>query len=418
MALEPRLQMFEYQMTHPFIERRPNRTASPLAQRAAAVATALLLSACTSLGASGPNAGRVVNASETEIAGTRVQVVDINSSIAARAMERAEGHGFAETLGESEPLGAIIGKGDVIDVTIWEAPPAALFGMLNGSSNANPAAITIARDTNVPAQMVDERGQIMLPFVGAVEVAGRTPRQLERILQQHLEGIANQPQVIVSISENASANVTVVGEVATNARVALTPRGERLLDVIASAGGVRQEIGKVTIQVTRGETVASMPLERLVRNPRENVRLRPDDVVAAYYQPFSFTSLGATGINAEIPFEASGITLSQGLGRVSGLTDNKANPRGVFIFRWEDPAVLSENAVAAKDEFGNNKPVPVIYRIDLSDPATFFTAQHFPIMDHDILYVSNAPGVDLQKFVNVLSQGAFSVIGLTNAIIE
>lgn len=168
--------------------------------------------------------------------------------------------------------------------------------------------------------------------------------------------------------------------------------------------------------MTRDATVSAMPFEQLVRDPRHNVRLRPDDVVAAYYQPFSFTALGASGANAEIPFEASGISLAQALGRINGLQDNRANPSGVFIFRWEAPDALAGGVESALTTPRSDATVPVIYRIDLTDPATFFAAQRFPLRNRDILYVSNAPGVDLQKFVTVLSQGAFSIIGITNAI--
>jgi polysaccharide export outer membrane protein len=407
-------------MMHPCPNDRLLPSAKTLAQRTGVIAAALILSACTSLGASGPNAGRVLEAAETDILGTRVQVIDINTSVAARAAQMAHGRGFAEELGESPPFGTVIGQGDLIGVTVWEAPPAVLFGMLSSASTSGPATISIGRNTEIPPQMVDDQGQITLPFVGTLEVAGRTPRQLEETIRRRLEGVANQPQVIVTITGNASANVTVVGEVASSARVPLTPRGERLLDVIAAVGGVKQEIDKVTIQVTRDANVFSMPLERLVREPHHNIRLRPDDVVAAYFQPFSFTSLGASGLNAEVPFEASGITLAQGLGRINGLQDNRANLKGVFIFRWEDPASLINAATVDSSGPGPgpgpNGTVPVIYRIDLSEPATFFAAQNFPLRNRDILYISNAPGVDLQKFVTVLSQGAFSVIGITNAV--
>jgi polysaccharide biosynthesis/export protein len=55
----------------------------------------------------------------------------------------------------------------------------------------------------------------------------------------------------------------------------------------------------------------------------------------------------------------------------------------------------------------------VIYRVNLSDPATFFAAQNFPVRDKDIIYVSTAPGADFQKFMNTISSVAFSVIGLS-----
>jgi polysaccharide biosynthesis/export protein len=58
---------------------------------------------------------------------------------------------------------------------------------------------------------------------------------------------------------------------------------------------------------------------RLYRDPNENVPLQPSDVVAAYLQPLSFITLGATGKNEEINLEAQGITLVQALDRSRGL---------------------------------------------------------------------------------------------------
>jgi polysaccharide export outer membrane protein len=58
----------------------------------------------------------------------------------------------------------------------------------------------------------------------------------------------------------------------------------------------------------------------------------------------------------------------------------------------------------------------VIYRVDMSNPATFFVAQSFPIRNKDVLYVSNAPLSDIQKFVQIVSGMASTVIGLGQAI--
>jgi polysaccharide export outer membrane protein len=50
--------------------------------------------------------------------------------------------------------------------------------------------------------------------------------------------------------------------------------------------------------------------------------------------------------------------------------------------------------------------VPAIFRIDLSDPRSFFLIQSFPMENKDVLYVSNAPITEAQKALSVL----FSVI--------
>jgi polysaccharide export outer membrane protein len=59
--------------------------------------------------------------------------------------------------------------------------------------------------------------------------------------------------------------------------------------------------------------------------------------------------------------------------------------------------------------------VPVIYRINMRDPATFFVAQSFPIRNKDVLYVSNAPLADFQKFLNIVSSIAVPVVTIKTA---
>jgi len=174
-------------------------------------------------------------------------------------------------------------------------------------------------------------------------------------------------------------------------------------------------VGKTTIRITRGRQVATLPLETILLDPAQNIRLQPDDVVTALFQPYSFTALGAVTNNAEIPFEGTGITVAQALGRVGGLQDNRADIRGVFIFRLEDPAAL-DPAIREGARTTPDGRIPVIYRIDMRDPATFFIAQSFPIRNNDVLYVSNAPLADLQKFVSIVSSMVFSVINLGNAV--
>jgi polysaccharide export outer membrane protein len=161
-------------------------------------------------------------------------------------------------------------------------------------------------------------------------------------------------------------------------------------------------VGKMTIQITREAKVTSLPLETVIRDPRQNVRLQPDDVMTVMFQPFSFTALGAIGRNEELPFEATGLTLAQAMGRIAGLQDARADVKGVFIFRMEDPAALSSGARTTAAVTPDGK-VPVIYRINMRDPATFFIAQSFPIRNKDVLYVSNAPLADFQKFLGVIN---------------
>jgi polysaccharide export outer membrane protein len=374
---------------------------------------AAVLAGCSSLGASGPSRGTVVGASERPVGQAPIKILDLTDEVARRVAASNRSLLLSETLGDGQGVDTSVGYGDVLDVSIWEAPPATLFG--GGSAAARLGLTTTGGQNAIPEQMVDSAGQINIPFAGSIPVAGRTTQQIERDIERRLTGIAHQPQVVVRLVRNSSANVTVVGDVTNSARVPLTAKGERLLDVLASAGGVKQPVGKMTIQITRGARVAALPLEAIIKDPRQNIRLQADDVVTALFQPYSFTALGAVKNNAEINFEATGLTLSQALGRIGGLEDARADVKGVFIFRFEDPAALDPALVAGAQTTPDGK-IPVIYKINMKDPATYFAAQGFPIENKDVIYVSNAPLADLQKFVNVVSSWAFSVVGLGNAV--
>src|SRR6202000_2646952 len=112
-------------------------------------------------------------------------------------------------------------------------------------------------------------------------------------------------------------------------------------DALAAAGGVRQPTGKMTLQLTRGDRHRSLPLDVVIRDPRQNVQLKPGDVLTAMFQPLSFMALGATGKNDEISFETQGITLAQALTRAGGLSDQRSAPQGAFVFRFEEADALN-----------------------------------------------------------------------------
>ncbi|MFM0595040.1 MULTISPECIES: polysaccharide biosynthesis/export family protein [Paraburkholderia] len=365
---------------------------------------ALSLGGCSSIPTSGPSSSQINNAgAAANPAG--IQIVDVTDDVARKLFAERSIGDFSATLGNSTVFQQQLGVGDTIEVSIWEAPPATLFGATQIDSKGGT---TNARVTVLPDQTIDGDGKINVPFAGELKAVGRTPSQLQRDIAARLKNIAHDPQVLVKLSRNATSYVTVVGDVASSNRMPLSARGERLLDALAAAGGVKQPVDKITIQVTRGDTVASLPLETVIRDPRQNVPLHAGDVVTALFQPFSFTSLGATGKNQEINFEAQGITLAQALARAGGLEDSRSDAQGVFIFRLEDVKALPWPNTPVRTTADGK--VPVVYRVNLRDPNSFFVAQSFMMDNKDLLYVSNAPIAEVQKFLNVVFSVAYPVI--------
>jgi polysaccharide biosynthesis/export protein len=345
-----------------------------------------------------------------------IKVVDVTHEVTRQLLAQRASPLFSEVLDNPGNQLRPVGQGDMLQVTIWEASPATLFGAAFMSASAStttgttgsPGFTTPNPATTLPVQPVDEEGNIAVPFAGRVSAAGKTLPEISAAIKERLTGKANQPEVLVLVSQNLSAQVTVVGEVTTNMRVPLTAARERLLDALASAGGPHQPISKTAIQITRGSHVYTLPLETIIEDPRQNIRLEPGDVITALFQPFSFTALGATGKNDEVTFETQGISLAQALARSGGMIDQRSNPRGVFVFRLEPAsgaAQIQQSGLTTVDG-----RVPVVYRLDLTDPRSLFLMQSFPISDKDVLYVSNAPAAELQKFLNLLFSLAYPVL--------
>lgn len=364
----------------------------------------LALASCQSFG---PGRSAITDATSVPgrpgEAAAEIRLVEISSDAVSQLPQNRPTPPFSQTLGGVAPIGTTVDVGDTVEVTIWEAPPATLFGGAAADTRIG-TAISTARATTLPGLVVGPEGTISVPFAGAVAAGGKTLRSIEEDIVRRLRGRANAPQAQVRLVRNDTATVTVVGEVAQSARLPLTPRGERLLDAIAQVGGVKPPVNLTTIQVTRNGENHRMPLSAVIERSENNVVLAKDDVVTALFQPYSFTVLGAAGRNEEIRFEAFGISLSQALGRIGGLQDGRANPRGVFLFRWQDrddPSQLRE---------------PVIYSFDLKDPAVYFLAQQFRMEDADLIYITNSPVAELQRFVGIISQTILPAATVTTVI--
>ncbi|MED5619506.1 polysaccharide biosynthesis/export family protein [Ideonella sp. BN130291] len=362
---------------------------------------AALLCGCAQL----PNVGPSRKDVEQHAPTGSIQLVQLTGDVTQRLLVERRQRLFSEALGAASARYSGIGPGDALEVNIWEAPPATLFG---GAASELRGSLAASRGTALPEQVVDRDGNIVVPFAGKVSVRGRTISEIEADITGRLKGKANKPEVIVRQTRNSTSTVTVVGEVATNTKLQLTPAGEKLLDALAAAGGVRQPVSKVTIQVTRGSQYFALPLDTVIRDPRQNVPLWAGDVVTAMVQPLSFTALGSTGKNEEVNFETPGISLAQALARAGGLIDSRSDVQGVFVFRFEPSGALDWPRQPVSTTADGQ--VPVVYQLDMKDPTSFFLMQNFAMKDKDILYVSNAPAAELQKFLNIVFSVAYPVL--------
>ena len=358
--------------------------------------TSAELAACAYLPTAGPTAGEVIDQGLQDNR-IRYAVVDINRGV-VDALLAQPAESFRTRFGKySRPTPPRIGIGDTISITIWEAAGGGLFGT-SPIGGVSPGSRSVA----IPEQVVGADGGVSVPFAGRIPVAGRSTVDVQRGIEQRLAEKAIEPQVIVTITKSVTYAATVSGEVVNGARVPLSVKGDRLLDLIALAGGAKSAVYDTFVRLSRDGVTVTIPMERLVSDPGENIFVQPGDVLTLVRVPQTYSVLGATGQNAQITFNAERITLAEAIAKAGGLQDLRSDPAGVFLFRFESPAVVTA-LNAAQLGTGPDRSSPVVYRLDMSDANAYFLAQRFTVEDKDVIYVANARLNELQKFFTLLN---------------
>lgn len=354
------------------------------------------LAGCAYLPTAGPTTSQVVDQG-VEDNQTRYNVVDVNADVIAVLLAQPA-ESFQTRFGKNgKPPAPTIGIGDTVSVSIWEAAGGGLFGT-SPITGVSPGS----RSVTIPEQVVGRDGSITVPYAGRVPVAGRSTVEVQRIIEQRLAEKAIEPQVIVTIPKSVTEAATVSGEVVNGARVPLSVNGDRLLDLIALAGGAKSPVYETFVRLSRKGVTATIPMERLVSDPAENIYAQPGDVLTLVRIPQTYSVLGATGQNAQLSFNADRITLVEALAKAGGLQDLRSDPAGVFLFRFEPPPVVAALS-APQLGTGPDRSSPVVYRLDMSNANAYFLAQRFPIEDKDVIYVANAKLNELQKFFTLLN---------------
>jgi polysaccharide export outer membrane protein len=364
-----------------------------------------LLTGCNGLPAAGPLATEVVSDQAPQGVLGGYVIVDVDERVASISASQPR-ESFKRVFTNGRPAPDLrIGISDSVLVTIWEAAAGGLF-------SASPGDRTISagsRTATIPEQVVARDGTIEVPYAGRIRVAGLRPAEVEQVIVEALAHKAIEPQVVVTISKNLSNTASVGGEVNNGARVPLTSKGDRILDVIATAGGIHIPASDAFIRLTRGRRTVSVAYNAILAHPEENIYALPGDVITVVRDPQTFTAFGGTGRNEQVPFDTAGITLEEAIAKAGGLLDYRADPAGIFLLRFE-PTALAAQLAPTRDLPSQGDLVPIVYRLNLRDANSFFLARSFPMRDKDMLYVANSPSDPVQKFLNLIGTVTAPVI--------
>lgn len=335
----------------------------------AATAGMLLLAGCTT-----PRAGPMISdLSVARVAAAGAVVMPLSSAPATGGQPRQAGFPAPLLAGTAIDPGLLM-PGDVLAISIFES--AGGDTLMRSDASAR---------TDLEQIVVDPAGRIVVPYVGPINVAGRSLEAVRAAIVAGLHRRTLDPQVVVRLGARQGMLVSVQGVVAKPGSYPLDARLTRLVDLLATAGVAEQDSEQVRVLVRRSASSGTVRLADIFGDAAQNIALQPGDTVFVTKVHDVLTVLGAAGIQGRVEITSRNFSLIDALASARGANDDLADPRGVFLFRQTDGAA------------------PQIYQLDLRDPGELLLASRFRVRDGDAIYISNAPFAQTRKVLAVLA---------------
>ena len=198
---------------------------------------------------------------------------------------------------------------------------------------------------------VDERGEIQLPFIGSLHVAGASAAEASSAIRQKLldNKILNNPQVMLSIAEYTAPEVTILGEVGSAGKYPLlAPR--KLVDVLALAGGPTDLAGDM-VQITSA-TPGNPPVQihySRSTDPKDvqSVLVHPGDTILVKRAGIVYVLGGVNRAGGFVMQDEGKLTMLQAVSLAMG-TANTASTRNVYLLRRNDDGTVVHIALPYK----------------------------------------------------------------------
>lgn len=275
------------------------------------------------------------------------------------------------------PAGGVIGIGDVLSVTFFERDGLNLF-VAGPDGNAR-----------LDGLKVDASGSIQLPYVGRVQVAGRSPAEARHAIVGSLSRLTLGTDVTVTVTEQHSRLVSVQGDVAKPGVVPIGPESNSLLAVLGAAAPDPADLELATVTVRRGGQSGTVSLSRLYEQPEDDIALRPGDLVIVRSAAGTVNVLGAAGLQGRVKITRPNYSLMDAIADARGLDDEAADPAAVYVMRLS-------NQMA-------NVGLPRVYHFNLRNPAQLAVASAFVLHDGDAVLISNAQFTQYHKVLSSFS---------------
>lgn len=339
----------------------------------ALIGAALLLLAACSLPRTAAMPGEVLRGTGAEdsefqvVAVTRASLPEIASWPPAAPSGR---HHWVGT--GASAVARLIRAGDKITLSIWDSQRDSLL------TPDEQRVVSMEQIEVSPA------GEIFIPYIGEFRISGMTTDRARRDIQQMMERIVPDAQVQLAVEPGSRNAIDLVSGVVRPGRYGLGETSPTIMSVLAEAGGITPDQRNPLVRLQRAGQSYTIPAVELLSDPAHDIQLRGGDRIVVEPDRRSYIALGAAGTQRVVYFERERISALDALSTVGGLSESRADLRGVMVLREYPEALLSPS------EDTPDKPL-VIFTFDMSNADGLFAAQRFFIQPDDVVLATESP---------------------------